>query len=140
MKKCILFLIVSFLLLFSLSVSASCNLDTTRWKWVASDSKKGVFYDAQTLKILNQRRNFVECWLCIYCPIGCSSFDGEHYHYYLNRIDYSSNTWGKKGVLVRNAEGNIIQNINLYDYFYEPIAPDTIMEHIALKIKTDYGL
>ena len=138
MKRIIVLLTLALALMYSTVAFASCNLDTTRWRWVGSDDKMGVFYDGKTLRFLNQYKNFVEFWFCVYCPNGCSVSGGEHYHYSLSRIDYSSNTMGTKSGVVRDTKGNIIGNFNHYNYRYEPILPDSIGENIATKIREDY--
>ena len=92
---CLAFMIC---MLISSVVSAECNLDTTRWRWVASDSKVGVFYDSLTIDKLNN--NLLECWTCFYYPNGCDVHNYEHYHYDMAHIDFYNKLYGIKFYII----------------------------------------
>ena len=132
---CLAFMICMFI---SSVVFAECNLDTTRWKWVGSDDKIGVFYDSKTLNFIN---NFtVECWVCYYCPNNCKIYNGEHYHYILNRINYNDNTIGLKDFIIRRQSGTIIDSFDGNYFVFSSIKPESIGEAIATAIQRDYGM
>ena len=139
MKKYFIFLIAILIFIFSSSAFASCNLDTTRWKWVGSNSEVGLFYDTTTLRILNNK--LIEVWVCYYYPNHCKKHFYEHYHYCLTRIDYSVFLHGLKHMIVIDSNGNSIGNpIFGSDIVFMPMPPGSAIEILALRIKYDYGL
>ena len=137
MKKMVTVLFVVLMLLSSSVVSAECNLDTTRWRWVGSDSYVGLFYDKVNLKKLNN--NLVEFWSCYYYPNGCKKHFYEHYHYCLTRTNYNDFTDSLRSVVVKDSNGFVVDSFNFYYDKFEPILPGSVAEDIVLKVKYDYG-
>ena len=135
MRKMITTLFVVLMLLSSSVVSAECNLDTTRWRWVGSDSSTGVFYDRKTFKFLNN--GLVELWTCQYHPNSCDEFSGEHYHYILTRLNFNENLIGGKVYLVRNSYGKIIDNQSYRDFSYSPVLPNSVGEALFFAVRQD---
>ena len=132
MKKIIIFLTLALVLMYSTIALASCNLDTNRWKWIDSNDKIGMFYDTKSLKFYND--NLVQTWLCYYYPNGCQNHRGEHYEYFLTRIDYNNNRFGIKAVLTRDSKGGAIGSSVYPDFYYEFITPNSVGEVVAEKI------
>lgn len=134
------FVLVMGLVMFSspLIALASCDLDTTRWKWINSDSRVGLFYDTMTIRFLSN--GLVECWVCNYYPNGCDNHSYEHYHYGLMRINYNDNSYGVKSHVHKDMKGNTIDRYTFDDVKYSPIFPSSVSETIAMGIKNDYRL
>lgn len=138
MRKIIVLLTLALVLMYSTVAFASCILDTNRWKWIDSNDKIGMFYDNESLKIFND--SLVQTWLCYYYPNGCRTHDGEHYHYFLTRIDYSNDRFGIKAALTRDSKGNAISNSVYPDFHYELITPNSVGEIVAKKLREDYEI
>lgn len=135
MKKIIILFTLVFTLMCSTVAFAECNLDTTRWKWVASDNESSFYYDSKTLHVLNN--HIVEFWLCIYHPFGCDTFKSEHYHNRLVCFDYNRNLMGEKVFITRDSKGYILSDSSFKDYFYHIIVPDSFVETLFLTIRQD---
>lgn len=129
---CLAFMIC---MLISSVVFAECNLDTTRWRWVGSDSSTGLFYDRKTFKFLNN--GLVELWTCQYHPNSCDEFSGEHYHYILARLNFNDNLIGGRVYLVRDLYGKIIDNQSYYDFSYSPVLPNSVGEALFFAVRQD---
>ncbi len=134
MKKVIFIVAVLFTFLLSSVGYASCDLDTSRWEWVASNDEFGVYYDTQTIKYSN---NFAEAWACYYYPYSCKIHpnEGEHYHYILYYFYYGSRTMGMKAYVCRDGGGRVLESDSFSYVKTDPILPESIGEGIAMAVR-----
>lgn len=133
MRKCIMFVIVSLLLLVSFSVSASCNLNPERWEWINFTDTVGTYVDKYTIKRLSY--NVCEFWMAQYCPYGCEIYDGENYHFTKCYMYFDENALAYSSGIVCDSKGNVIKewsNKHLKYLKLDPIYSGSISEDVAV--------
>ena len=130
-----LFIFAVFLTIFlSSTCFAKCNLDLSRWEWVATNKLYSVYFDTKTVRSSN---NSAEAWICWYFPSNCQyhTTGGEHYHYNLFDFNFGNNTCNLKSFINRDSNGKATGSYTYPTVDYRPIPPDTVLESIALAVK-----
>lgn len=146
MKKVVILLML--LLAVCSSAFAKCNLDMNRWRYLASTSNYGVYFDTVSLDV-NKGNSSFEVWTCTYYPGSYSNcayslceekgvHTSEHYHYTLSEYNYKQRTYNLKSILTRDNLGKVIFSADMPSFLQkaEKLPPESDGEFIMERIKS----